>query len=65
MLTPEQWKLVLSRNARVELLHYAAECCHNPATAQDDLNDFVESLKSLPQRTRGWFYDRLGFRPPQ
>lgn len=65
MLTPEQWKLVLGRNARVELLHYAAECCHNPATAQDDLNDFVESLKGLPQRRRDWFYDRLGFRPPQ
>ncbi len=63
-LDADQWKQVLSRNARVELLHYAAECCHNPATAQDDLNDFVESLKDKPQRTRGWFYDRLGFRPP-
>lgn len=64
-LDVDQWKLVLNRNARVELLHYAAECCHNPATAQDDLNDFVENLKSAPQRTRGWFYNRLGFRPLQ
>jgi hypothetical protein len=62
-LDTDQWKLVLSRNARVELMRYVAECCHNPATSQDDLNDFVESLKSTPQRTRGWFYGRLGFRP--
>lgn len=58
----DQWKLVLSRNARVDLMRYAAECCHNPDTAQNDLNDFVESLRSTPQRTRGWFYDRLGWR---
>lgn len=62
MLNPEQWKVVLSRNARVELMRYAAECCHNQATAQSDLNDFVESLKSTAQRARGWFYERLGWR---
>lgn len=62
-LDTDQWKLVLNRNAQVELLHYVAACCHNPATAQEDLNDFVECLKNAPQRTRGWFYDRLGFRP--
>ena len=61
-LEPDQWKLVLSRNARVDLMRYVAECCHNQATAQDDLNDFIESLKSKIQRTRGWFYDRLGWR---
>ena len=61
-LDTDQWKVVLSRNARVDLMRYAAECCSNPDTAQDDLNDFVESLKSTAQRTRGWFYDRLGWR---
>lgn len=61
-LNPEQWKLVLSRNARVDLMRYAAECCHNYDTGQSDLNDFIESLKSAPQQARGWFYERLGWR---
>lgn len=64
-LDADQWKLVLSRNARVDLMRYAAESCHDMDTAQDDLNDFVERLKNTPQRTRGWFYDRLGWRPLQ
>lgn len=56
MLNHDQWRTVLRADARASLLAYAAGCCSNPETAQDDLNEFVESLKAAPVRSRGWFY---------
>lgn len=62
-LNTDQWKVVLRTDARAELLKYAAECCHNYETAQDDLNDFVEALKEAPRRSLGWFYAPMRPRP--
>jgi hypothetical protein len=56
MLNPDQWRVVLRADARAGLLAYAAGCCVNPGTGQNDLNEYVESLKAAPVKSRGWFY---------
>ena len=56
LLNPDQWRVVLRADARAGLLAYAAGCCANPDTAQNDLNEYVESLKAAPVKSRGWFY---------
>ena len=61
-LQQDQWRAVLRADARAELLSYAAEFCHNPDTAQDDLNDFVASLGERKPVSRGWFVSPM--RPP-
>lgn len=58
-ITPDQWRVVLQTNSRAELLAYAASCCSNPETAQTDLNEFIESLRTAPVRSRGWFYSPM------
>lgn len=55
-LSPEQWRVVLQRNARAELLEYAAKSCVDPDTGQGDLDDFVQWLAdSRPPSNQGKF----------
>jgi len=54
VLTHDQWRVVLRADARAELLVYAADCCGG--YAQADLDEFIESLKAAPRKSRGWFY---------
>jgi hypothetical protein len=57
VLKPEQWKIVLKADARAGLLAFAAGKCDGYAQEQLDL--FVEDLKSAPVRSRGWFYQPM------
>ena len=52
----EDWKIVLTRDARQELLDYLRRDCINKETAQADVDDFIESLKRRRQTARGWFW---------
>lgn len=52
-LVPEEWAVVLSRDAVPELIRYAAECCIDPRTGQSDLLDFIASLRARPRVARG------------
>jgi hypothetical protein len=54
VLNPEQWRVVLRTDSRAALLAYAASCCSG--YGQDDLDEFVETLKAAPVKSRGWFY---------
>ena len=57
-LNPDQWKIVLSRDARAELLQFAAAYCE--ADGQDDLDDFVRALSRRKRSNRGWFAEKTG-----
>lgn len=55
VLTADQWKIILSRNAIAELERFAAQDCINHETGQSDLDGFVDFLASLPKKSGGWF----------
>lgn len=55
-LSADDWKIVLTRDARQELLDYLRRDCINKETAQADVDDFIESLKRRRQTARGWFW---------
>lgn len=54
-LTPEQWRVVLSREAQASLEEFAAMYCTDPRRGQEDLNDFIVWLQTQPARGGGWF----------
>lgn len=56
-LRPEQWRIILERNARAELLSYAAHYCLKGGQA--DLDDFVEWIKERPRIARGWYWQPM------
>lgn len=58
-LSPDQWKIVIERDARAELLEYAADACFDPESGQRDLDDFVDYLAKLPKKARGWFWQPM------
>jgi hypothetical protein len=63
-LTPEDWRLVLTRDARGELLEYLRADCVCKETGQQDVDDFLESLKRRPEVVRrAWFYQPMQPRP--
>ena len=55
-LSSDQWKIVLERNARAELLNFAAEQCIDPDCGQADLNDFITWISKRPKVAKGWFW---------
>lgn len=55
VITPDQWSIVLSRNARGALADFIAMYCLNPERAQEDINDFVDYLRTKPQTHSSWF----------
>ena len=55
-LTPAQWKIVMDRGARHDVLRYAAACCSG--RSQDDLDDFIRYLERKPKTRRGWFVQK-------
>ncbi|SOD41618.1 protein rep [Nitrosovibrio sp. Nv4] len=55
-LTPEQWKVVLDRDARADLLMYAAGYC--AAGEQQSLDEYIEHLSKRPKTSRGWFIQK-------
>lgn len=58
-ITPEQWKIVIERDARADLLEYAADACFDPDTSQRDVDEFIEYLAKLPKKSRGWFWQPM------
>lgn len=58
-LTPDQWKIVIERDARAEVLEYAADACFVKESAQRDLDEFIEYLAKLPRKSRGWFWQPM------
>jgi hypothetical protein len=55
-LTPEQWRIVLQRNARADLLEYVKRSCIDPAAGQDDLDDWIAWIsQAKPASHRGAF----------
>jgi hypothetical protein len=60
-LTPEQWKVVLERNARAELVDYAASYCIK--NGQSDLDDFVTWIEKRPKTARGWYWQPMQRKP--
>lgn len=55
-LQPAQWGEVLRKDARASLLVFAAKM---KDFGQEQLDLFVENLKSAPVRSRGWFYQPM------
>ncbi len=53
-LTPEQWKIVLERDARSDLLMHAA----GYGNGQESLDEFIERLAKRPKTARGWFIQK-------
>ncbi len=59
-MTPEDWKLILTRDARVELLEYLRKDCTRKETGQQDVDDFLEMLKRRPAVVpQAWFYQPM------
>ena len=57
MLNPDQWRVVLKKDARASLLAFAAEDCSG--YAQVEVDRFVDQLKMMPDKSRGWFYQPM------
>jgi hypothetical protein len=56
-ISSDQWKIVLSREARAELLEFGGLYCTNPETSQQDLNDFIAlDIAARPQTHDECFY---------
>lgn len=60
-LSPEQWQIVLQRNARAELIDYAATYCIK--NGQSDLDDFIEWIAKRPRIARGWYWQPMQRKP--
>lgn len=59
-LKPEQWRIVMERDARGELLDYVARSCVNPESAQADVDEWVAWVAVAKRRTsRGLFWFEL------
>jgi hypothetical protein len=52
-ILPGEWSLILSRGDVGGFLRYVAEFCTVGATAQDDVIDYIRSLKARPAVARG------------
>lgn len=48
-LTDDQFQILFSRNKTGEFLRYVAECCVDQATAQADIDDYINALKATPK----------------
>lgn len=58
-LQPEQWRIVLSRDARAELLHFVHEYLDGVDNTQAEVDDFVQSLASRPRSSSGWHWQPM------
>lgn len=60
-LTDDQFQVLLSRNKAGDFLCYVAECCTNEATAQSDIDDYIDALKAIPKTHGSTFQKRRLF----
>lgn len=47
-LTEEQFTVILTRNAMGDFLRYVAESCCNAESSQEDIDGYIDALRSLP-----------------
>lgn len=59
VLTPEQWRVVLSREAQASLEEYAAMYCTDSRRGQEDLDDFIVWLQAQQAKSGGWFFQPM------
>lgn len=52
-LSDDQFSVLLSRNKVGEFLRYVAEHCTNHATAQTDIDDYLDAIAQMPKTHRG------------
>ena len=63
-MTPEDWKVVLSRDAKAELLEFIREECRNKETGQEQVDGFLARLRRRePSVKNPWFYQPMQPRP--
>lgn len=58
-IQPDQWKLVLSRDARADLLHFVHEYLDGVENTQAEVDDFIQSLANRPRKSSGWHYQPM------
>jgi hypothetical protein len=64
-LTQDQFAVLLSRNRLGEFVGYVARCCWQPETSQQDIDEYIATIATLPrarssayrQRTRAGFVE--------
>lgn len=56
--------VLVSRDAMGEFHRYVANCCTDPETAQQDIDDFIESLRQKAAKGSGAVFFRRGGRLP-
>lgn len=54
-IDPEQFEVLLSRNKVGEFFRYVAQSCCDPTTAEQDIADYIDSLREQPE-THGKTY---------
>lgn len=63
-MTPEDWKVVLSRDAKGELLEFIREECRHKETGQEQVDGFLARLRRRePSVKNPWFYQPMQPRP--
>lgn len=58
-VTPEQWRVVLSRHARADLLDFAARYLENVDDPQAEVDAYIDSLTRMPPQSRGWYWQPM------
>lgn len=57
----EQYRALLRRNMVGEFIEYVSECCSNPETSQQDINDYCESIAQTPETHASVMRKKNGF----
>ena len=57
----EQFRELMRRNLLGEFQEYVSQCCSNPETIQQDINDYCESIKQLPETHKSIMRKKNGF----
>lgn len=56
---PEQWRIVLSRDARGELLNFVSEYLDGVADTQAEVDEFIRSLSTRQRTSSGWHWQPM------
>lgn len=58
-LTPEQWRMVLTRDARADLLAFAAKYLDGVDDPQAEVDAYIDALSRMPRRSSGWHWQPM------
>lgn len=62
-VTPEQYSVLLKTNHLGKFLAYVRDCCFDPDTGQQDIDDYIEALATLPPSHGSTFRQKNHFGP--